>query len=154
MISKELEVTLNGAVKIAHEARHEFVTTEHLLLALLDDSSAIDVLNACHADLDHLRMSLTEHLSQNMQALGGEDEIQTQPSIGFQRVLQRAIVHVQSSGKDDVTGANVIVALFSEQDSHAAYFLDEQDVTRFDVVSYISHGIIKDGDDYEDDLLT
>jgi len=149
MISKELEVTLNSAVKIAHEARHEFVTTEHLLLALLDDSSAIDVLSACSADLDELRMSLTEHLSQHMQALDEGTEIKTQPSIGFQRVLQRAIVHVQSSGKEDVTGANVIVALFSEQDSHAAYFLDEQDVTRFDVVSYISHGIVKDEDSFD-----
>ena len=149
MISKELEKTLNVAVQIAHEAKHEFVTIEHLLLALLDNNSAIDVLNACAADLDQLRMSLTEHLSQSMPTIGEESELKTQPSIGFQRVLQRAIVHVQSSGKDDVEGANVIVAIFSEQDSHAAYFLDQQDVTRFDVVSYISHGVVKDEEAFD-----
>lgn len=149
MISKELEKTLNLAVKIAHEARHEFVTAEHLLLALLDNSSALDVLRACHADIDQLRMLLTEHLSLNMPTIAIDSEAKTQPSIGFQRVLQRAIVHVQSSGKEDVEGANVIVALFSEQDSHAAFFLDQQDVTRFDVVSYISHGISKDEDSLE-----
>jgi len=149
VISKELEKTLNVAVQIAPEARHEFVTTEHLLLALLDNNSAIDVLKACNADLDQLRMSLTEHLSQNMPSISDNPDLKTQPSIGFQRVLQRAIVHVQSSGKDDVEGANVIVALFSEQDSHAAFYLDQQDVTRFDVVSYISHGVVKDGEDLE-----
>lgn len=143
MISKELEKTLNVAVQIAHEARHEFVTTEHLLLALLDNNSAIDVLKACNADLDQLRMLLSEHLAQNMPSISDNPDLKTQPSIGFQRVLQRAIVHVQSSGKDDVEGANVIVALFSEQDSHAAFYLDQQDVTRFDVVSYISHGVTK-----------
>jgi len=149
MISKELETSLNVAVKIAHEAKHEFVTTEHLLVALLDNSSAIDVLRACSADIDQLRMSLTEHLAHNMPLLPEDSEISTQPSVGFQRVLQRAIVHVQSSGKEDVEGANVLVALFSEQDSHAAFFLDQQDVTRFDVVSYISHGIVKDADELE-----
>ena len=149
MISKELEKTLNTAVQIAHEAKHEFVTTEHLLLALLDNTSAIDVLKACGADLDQLRMSLTEHLSQNIPSISDNPELKTQPSIGFQRVLQRAIVHVQSSGKEDVEGANVIVALFSEQDSHATYYLDQQDVTRFDVVSYISHGVVKDAEEFE-----
>ena len=149
MISKELETSLNVAVKIAHEAKHEFVTTEHLLVALLDNSSAIDVLRACSADIDQLRMSLTEHLAHNMPLLPEDAEISTRPSVGFQRVLQRAIVHVQSSGKEDVEGANVLVALFSEQDSHAAFFLDQQDVTRFDVVSYISHGIVKDADELE-----
>ena len=149
MISKELETSLNVAVKIAHEAKHEFVTTEHLLVALLDNSSAIDVLRACSADIDQLRMSLTEHLAHNVPLLPEDAEVSTQPSVGFQRVLQRAIVHVQSSGKEDVEGANVLVALFSEQDSHAAFFLDQQDVTRFDVVSYISHGIVKDADELE-----
>ena len=122
MISKELETSLNVAVKIAHEAKHEFVTTEHLLVALLDNSSAIDVLRACSADIDQLRMSLTEHLAHNMPLLPEDSEISTQPSVGFQRVLQRAIVHVQSSGKEDVEGANVLVALFSEQDSHAVSY--------------------------------
>ena len=149
MISKELETSLNIAVQIAHEAKHEFVTTEHLLLALLDNNSAIDVLRACGADIDQLRMVLTEHLAHSVPLIGEDSESSTQPSIAFQRVLQRAIVHVQGSGKDSVDGANVIVALFSEQDSHAAFYLDQQDVTRFDVVSYLSHGVTKDSDELE-----
>ena len=149
MISKELETSLNIAVQIAHEAKHEFVTTEHLLLALLDNNSAIDVLRACGADIDQLRMVLTEHLAHSVPLIGEDSESSTQPSIAFQRVLQRAIVHVQGSGKDSVDGANVIVALFSEQDSHAAFYLDQQDVTRFDVVSYLSHGVTKDPDELE-----
>ena len=149
MISKELETTLNIAVQIAHEAKHEFVTTEHLLLALLDNASAIDVLRACNADIDQLRMTLTEHLAHSVPLIAEGSEGATQPSVGFQRVLQRAIVHVQSSGKEDVEGANIVVALFSEQDSHSAYFLDQQDITRFDVVSYISHGIAKDTEELE-----
>jgi len=141
VISKELETSLNIAVQIAHEAKHEFVTTEHLLLALLDNTSAIDVLRACNADIDQLRMALTEHLAHNVPLLSEASEATTQPSVGF--------VHVQGAGSDDVEGANVIVALFSEQDSHAAFFLDQQDVTRFDVVSYISHGIAKDTEELE-----
>lgn len=149
MISKELENTLNYAVQVAHEARHEFVTTEHLLLALLDNASAMAVLQACDADLDQLRRALTDHLTEQVPQLDADAEIKTQPSVGFQRVLQRAIVHVQSSGKKQVEGENILVALFSEQDSYAAYYLDQQNVTRYDVVSYISHGISKNGDELE-----
>ncbi|MEM7359001.1 MAG: ATP-dependent Clp protease ATP-binding subunit ClpA [Pseudomonadota bacterium] len=149
MISKELEKSLNFAVQVAHEARHEFVTTEHLLLALLENNSAMAVLQACNANIEQLRIVLTEHLSEHVPQVDDQPEIKTQPSIGFQRVLQRAIVHVQSSGKSQVEGENVLVAMFSEQDSHAAYYLDQQNVTRFDAVSYISHGISKDGEDLE-----
>ena len=149
MISKELEKSLNMAVQIAHEARHEFVTTEHLLLALLDNSSSMAVLQACDANIDQLRADLKLHLVDNIPQIDDQPDIKTQPSIGFQRVLQRAIVHVQSSGKNEVEGENVLVALFSEQDSHAAYYLDKQNVTRFDAVSYISHGITKKDEDVE-----
>ncbi len=149
MISKELEKSLNFAVQVAHEARHEFVTTEHLLLALLENNSAMAVLQACSADLEQLRRNITEHLTQHVPQLDTELDIKTQPSVGFQRVLQRAIVHVQSSGKSEVDGENVLVALFSEQDSYAAYFLDQQNVTRFDAVSYISHGVVQDDDNLE-----
>jgi len=149
MISKELEKSLNFAVQVAHEARHEFVTTEHLLLALLDNSSAMAVLQACMADLDELSANLKLHLADNVPQVEDQPDVKTQPSIGFQRVLQRAIVHVQSSGKTEVEGENVLVAMFSEQDSYAAYFLDQQNVTRFDAVSYISHGITKEGEGLE-----
>ncbi len=149
MISKELEKTLSLAVQLAHEARHEFVTTEHLLLALLDNSSALAVLQACKADVGQMRADLSLHLVDNMEALNQELDLKTQPSIAFQRVLQRAIVHVQGSGRSEVEGENVLVALFSERDSFAVYFLDSQDVTRFDAVSYISHGITKDGEELE-----
>ncbi len=149
MISKDLEKSLNFAVQIAHEAKHEFVTTEHLLLALLENGSAMSVLQACEANIDQLRIELTDHLRDHVPSIEDQIEIKTQPSIGFQRVLQRAIVHVQSSGKSEVEGENVIVAMFSEQDSHAAYFLDQQNVTRYDAVSYISHGIVKGDHDLE-----
>jgi len=149
MISKDLEKSLNFAVQIAHEARHEFVTTEHLLLALLENNSAMAVLQACMADLDELSSSLKLHLADNVPQVDDQPEVKTQPSIGFQRVLQRAIVHVQSSGKTEVEGENVLVAMFSEQDSYAAYFLDHQNVTRFDAVSYISHGVTKESDELE-----
>ena len=149
MISKELEKSLNMAVQIAHEARHEFVTTEHLLFALLDNSSAMAVLQACHADMEKLQSDLKIHLADNVPQIEDQPELKTQPSIGFQRVLQRAIVHVQSSGKTEVEGENVLVAIFSEQDSFAAYYLNEHKVTRFDAVSYISHGVSKDKDEAE-----
>jgi len=144
MISKELERSLNFAVQVAHDARHEFVTTEHLLLALLENNSAMAVLQACGADLDEMRSSLKLHLTDNSPLIDEGSEVKTQPSIGFQRVLQRAIVHVQSSGKTEVDGENVLVAMFSEQESHAAYFLDQQNITRYDAVSYISHGVTKE----------
>ena len=149
MISKELEKSLNMAVQIAHEARHEFVTTEHLLFALLDNSSAMAVLQACHADMEKLQSDLKIHLADNVPQIEDQPELKTQPSIGFQRVLQRAIVHVQSSAKTEVEGENVLVAIFSEQDSFAAYYLNEHKVTRFDAVSYISHGVSKDKDEAE-----
>jgi ATP-dependent Clp protease ATP-binding subunit ClpA len=149
MISKDLEKSLNFAVQVAHDARHEFVTTEHLLLALLDNNSAMAVLQACTANLDELRANLKLHLADSIPQIEDQPELKTQPSIGFQRVLQRSIVHVQSSGKTEVEGENVLVAMFSEQDSYAAYYLDQQNVTRFDAVSYISHGISKDGEDLE-----
>ena len=150
MISKDLETTLNFAVQVGHEAKHEFVTTEHLLLALLDNASAMSVLQACSADIEQLRLTLTEHLSEHVPQI--DEDAKTQPSVGFQRVLQRSIVHVQSSGKSQVEGENVLVALFSEQDSYAAYFLDQQNVTRFDAVSYISHGVSKGNADMVDGL--
>ncbi len=143
MISKNLEKTLNFAVQVAHDARHEFVTTEHLLLALLDNASAMAVLQACGSDIDALRKNLSQHLADNVPQIDGDSDLKTQPTIGFQRVLQRAIVHVQNAGKAEVEGENLLVALFSEQDSFAAYYLDQQNVTRFDAVSYISHGISK-----------
>ncbi|GAA6138846.1 ATP-dependent Clp protease ATP-binding subunit ClpA [Arenicella sp. 4NH20-0111] len=149
MISKELEKSLSFAVQLAHDARHEFVTTEHLLLALLDNSSALAVLQACAADIDQMRADLSLHLADNMETLGDEVDLKTQPSIAFQRVLQRAIVHVQGSGRTEVEGENVLVAMFSERESFSVYYLDKQGVTRFDAVSYISHGISKEGEELD-----
>jgi ATP-dependent Clp protease ATP-binding subunit ClpA len=143
MLSKELEFTLNLAFKEAREKRHEFMTVEHLLLALLDNSAAADVLSSCGADLDKLKKELTGFLDETTPLLPPSDTRETQPTLGFQRVLQRAVFHVQSSGNKEVTGANVLVAIFSEQESQAAYFLNKQDITRLDVVNYISHGISK-----------
>ncbi|MCO6413302.1 MAG: ATP-dependent Clp protease ATP-binding subunit ClpA [Thiogranum sp.] len=143
MLSKELEFTLNLAFKDAREKRHEFMTVEHLLLALMDNPTAVDVLKSCGADLDKLRKELSGFLEETTPLLPPNDNRETQPTLGFQRVLQRAVFHVQSSGKKEVTGANVLVAIFSEQESQAAYFLNKQDITRLDVVNYISHGISK-----------
>jgi ATP-dependent Clp protease ATP-binding subunit ClpA len=143
MLSKELEFTLNLAFKEAREKRHEFMTVEHLLLALLDNPSAAEVLKSCGADLDKLKQELSAFLGETTPLLPASDNRETQPTLGFQRVLQRAVFHVQSSGKKEVTGANVLVAIFSEQESQAAYFLNKQDITRLDVVNYISHGISK-----------
>ncbi len=143
MLSKELEFTLNLAFKEAREKRHEFMTVEHLLLALLDNPTAAEVLKACGADLDQLRKELGSFLEETTPLLAPNDNRETQPTLGFQRVLQRAVFHVQSSGKKEVTGANVLVAIFSEQESQATYFLNKQDVTRLDVVNYISHGVSK-----------
>ena len=143
MLSKELEFTLNLAFKEAREKRHEFMTVEHLLLALLDNPTAADVLKSCGADLEKLKKELSGFLDETTPLLPPSDTRETQPTLGFQRVLQRAVFHVQSSGKKEVTGANVLVAIFSEQESQAAYFLNKQDITRLDVVNYISHGISK-----------
>ncbi len=143
MIAQELEVSLHMAFVEARQKRHEFITVEHLLLALLDNPSAADVLRACEANIDELRAELTAFVDEHTPKVEGEAEIDTQPTLGFQRVIQRAILHVQSSGKKEVTGANVLVAIFGEKDSHAVYFLQRQGISRLDVVNYISHGIAK-----------
>ncbi len=143
MLSKELEYSLNVAFRSAYEKRHEFITVEHLLLAMLDNSIAVEVLRACGANIDQLRKDLTEFLDETTPLIPPGVKRETQPTLGFQRVLQRAAFHVQSSGKKEVTGANILVAIFSEQDSQAVYLLNKQDVTRLDVVNYISHGISK-----------
>jgi len=145
MIAQELEVSLHMAFVEARQQRHEFITVEHLLLALLDNPSAAEVLRACAANIDDLRKSLTGFIKENTPTVGGTEEVDTQPTLGFQRVIQRAIMHVQStgSGKKEVTGANVLVAIFGEKDSHAVYYLHQQGVTRLDVVNYIAHGIKK-----------
>jgi len=147
MLSKELESSLNNAFKQARERNHEFMTVEHLLLALCDNTSSSDVLRACGADIDALRSEIGNFLDETTPLLPPNDERDTQPTLGFQRVLQRAVFHVQSSGKNEVTGANVLVAIFSEQESQAVYFLKKQEITRLEVVNYISHGISKIGDD-------
>ncbi len=144
MLSKDLELTLNTAFRSAREKRHEFMTVEHLLLALLDNDDAIKVLGACAADLSLLRNELVEFVGSTTPLIPtSDDDRETQPTLGFQRVLQRAVFHVQSSGKKEVTGANVLVAIFSEQESQAVYVLKKQNVARIDVVNYISHGISK-----------
>jgi ATP-dependent Clp protease ATP-binding subunit ClpA len=151
MIAQELEVSLHMAFVEARQARHEFITVEHLLLALLDNPSAAEVLRACACNIEDLRKSLQNFIADNTPVLPPNSEADTQPTLGFQRVIQRAIMHVQSTsnGKKEVTGANVLVAIFGEKDSHAVYYLHQQGVTRLDVVNFISHGITKapaDGD--------
>ncbi|MFZ3141490.1 ATP-dependent Clp protease ATP-binding subunit ClpA [Polaromonas sp.] len=145
MIAQELEVSLHMAFVEARQQRHEFITVEHLLLALLDNPSAAEVLRACSANVDDLRKSLANFIKDNTPQVAGTDDVDTQPTLGFQRVIQRAIMHVQStgSGKKEVTGANVLVAIFGEKDSHAVYYLHQQGVTRLDVVNFIAHGIKK-----------
>ncbi len=145
MIAQELEVSLHMAFVEARQQRHEFITVEHLLLALLDNPSAAEVLRACAANIEDLRKNLTSFIKENTPVVPGTEEIDTQPTLGFQRVIQRAIMHVQSTsnGKKEVTGANVLVAIFGEKDSHAVYYLHQQGITRLDVVNYISHGITK-----------
>ena len=143
MIAQELEVSLHMAFVEARQKRHEFITVEHLLLALIDNPSAADALRACGAKPDTLRKDLTNFIDEHTPTVSGEDDIDTQPTLGFQRVIQRAILHVQSSGKKEVNGANVLVAIYGEKDSHAVYFLQKQGVTRLDVVNFISHGISK-----------
>ncbi|MEW6294508.1 MAG: ATP-dependent Clp protease ATP-binding subunit ClpA [Pseudomonadota bacterium] len=143
MIAQELEVSLHMAFVEARQKRHEFITVEHLLLALLDNPSAADVLRACAADIEELRREVAGFIDQHTPTVPGDGEIDTQPTLGFQRVIQRAILHVQSSGKKEVNGANVLVAIFGEKDSHAVYFLQKQSISRLDVVNYISHGITK-----------
>ena len=149
MLNKELEQTLNDAFVFAREHRHEFMTVEHLLLALLDNSAARDALKACGADIEAIKSELLSFVKDTTPLILDDqlNERETQPTLGFQRVLQRAVFHVQSSGKDEVTGANVLVAIFSEQESQAVYILKKSDVTRLDVVNFISHGVSKADDD-------
>lgn len=146
MIAQELEVSLHMAFVEARQSRHEFITVEHLLLALLDNASAAEVLRACAVNMEDIRKTLTNFIADNTPTVPGSAEVDTQPTLGFQRVIQRAIMHVQSAsnGKKEVTGANVLVAIFGEKDSHAVYYLHQQGVTRLDVVNFISHGVRKD----------
>src|SRR5213082_2255124 len=141
--SRSLEASLHRALALANERHHEYATLEHLLLALIDDQDAAAVMRACNVDLDKLRRSLTTYLESELENLVNESNEDSKPTAGFQRVIQRAVIHVQSSGREEVTGANVLVAIFAERESHAAYFLQEQDMTRYDAVNYISHGIAK-----------
>jgi ATP-dependent Clp protease ATP-binding subunit ClpA len=143
MIAQELEVSLHMAFMDARQKRHELITVEHLLLAMLDNPSASEVLNSCGANLDKLREDVVGHIEEHTPKVGGKDDVDTQPTLGFQRVIQRAMLHVQSSGKKEVTGANVLVAIFGEKDSHAVYFLHQQGIARLDVVNFIAHGIAK-----------
>ena len=142
MIAQELEVTLHMAFMDARQRKHEFVTVEHLLLALLDNPSASEILKACDIDVTDLRKVLLEFVEEHTPQIKSKD-IDTQPTLGFQRVIQRAILHVQSSGKKEVKGSNVLVAIFGEKDSHAVFFLSEKGLSRLDVVNFISHGISK-----------
>lgn len=147
MLSKELEASLNVAFNEARNKRHEYITVEHLLLALLDNSSASSVLKACGADLSRLKTELSQYLDENTPVFHDDQLGEVQPTLGFQRVLQRAVFHVQSSGKKEVTGANVLVAIYGEQESQAIYLLHQQDVNRLDIVNYVSHGISKVSDE-------
>lgn len=153
MLSKELEASLNVAFNEARSKRHEYITVEHLLLALLDNSSASSVLKACGADLIRLRNELAEYLEENTPIFNESTGGEVQPTLGFQRVLQRAVFHVQSSGKKEVTGANVLVAIYGEQESQAVYLLHQLDVSRLDIVNYVSHGISKVSDENEENEI-
>ena len=141
--SRSLEQSLHRALALANERHHEYATLEHLLLALIEDQDAAAVMRACNVDLDKLRRSLVAYIESELDNLVTDGDEDSKPTAGFQRVIQRAVIHVQSSGREEVTGANVLVAIFAERESHAAYFLQEQDMTRYDAVNYISHGIAK-----------
>jgi len=141
--SRNLEETLHRAVAFANQRKHEYATLEHLLLSLAEDQDAASVMRACEVDLAALKKSLLNYLDTELKSLVVDDGEEAKPTAGFQRVIQRAVIHVQSSGREEVTGANVLVAIFSERESHAAYFLQEQDMTRYDAVNFIAHGIAK-----------
>jgi len=141
--SRSLEQSLHRALALANERHHEYATLEHLLLALTDDQDAAAVMRACNVDIDRLKRNLVEYIDGELDNLVMDAADDSKPTAGFQRVIQRAVIHVQSSGREEVTGANVLVAIFAERESHAAYFLQEQDMTRYDAVNYISHGIAK-----------
>src|SRR6201997_5630068 len=143
IFSRALEKTLRRALSLANERRHEYATLEHLLLALTDDVDAAAVLRACGVDLDGLRKTVVHYLDTELENLVVDSQEEAKATNGFQRVVQRAAFHVQSSGREEVTGANVLVAIFAERETHAAYFLQEQDMTRYDAVNYISHGLAK-----------
>src|SRR5260221_432011 len=142
-LSRSLEQALHHAIKLASDRHHEYATLEHLLLALMDDTDASQVMKACNVDMDALRKSVQKYIDEDLSTLVMDESEEAKPTTGFQRVVQRAVLHVQNSGRDEVTGANVLVALFTERESHAVYFLQEQNMTRLDAVSYISHGIAK-----------
>jgi len=141
--SRNLEESLHRAVAFASQRKHEYATLEHLLLSLIDDADAAGVMRACDVDLAALKKSLITYVDNELKSLVVDDGEEAKPTAGFQRVIQRAVIHVQSSGRDDVTGANVLVAIFSERESHAAYFLQQQEMTRYDAVNFIAHGIAK-----------
>ena len=143
MLSRTLEKTLRRALALANARQHEYATLEHLLMALTEDQDALAVLKACAVEADRLRASLMDFLDHELSGLAVEGAVDAKPTAGFQRVIQRAAIHVQSSGRQEVTGANVLVALFSERESHAVFFLQEQNMTRLDAVNYIAHGIAK-----------
>src|SRR5580692_2292205 len=142
-LSRSLEQALHRAIKLASDRHHEYATLEHLLLALTDDTDAAQVMKACNVDIDAVRRALVKYVDEDLITLVIDDGEDAKPTTGFQRVVQRAVLHVQNSGRDEVTGANVLVALFTERESHAVYFLQEQNMTRLDAVSYMSHGIAK-----------
>src|SRR5215470_2851296 len=142
-LSRSLEQALHHAIKLASDRHHEYATLEHLLLALMDDTDASQVMKACNVDMDALRKSVQKYIDEDLATLVMDVAEEAKPTTGFQRVVQRAVLHVQNSGRDEVTGANVLVALFTERESHAVYYLQEQNMTRLDAVSYISHGIAK-----------
>ena len=146
MINQELEQNLNIAFKIAQEQKHEFVTVEHLLLALLDNSDAKDLLNSNKVSIEQLKVDLEEFVGSTTPKISNDSEIDIQPTLGFQRVIQRAVFHVQSSGKDEVRGSNVLVAIFSEKESQSVFLLEQAGLTRLDAVSYLSHGRSEDND--------
>jgi len=142
-LSRSLEQALHHAIKLASDRHHEYATLEHLLLALMDDTDASQVMKACNVDMDALRKAVQRYIDEDLATLVMDAAEEAKPTTGFQRVVQRAVLHVQNSGRDEVTGANVLVALFTERESHAVYFLQEQNMNRLDAVSYISHGIAK-----------
>ena len=152
MLDSELEKNLNEAFKLAHSKKHEFVTVEHLFLSILDNNDAIEVLNYCGADIEALQKNLESYIKETTPLISEEDEQEIQPTLGFQRVLQRAVFHVQSSGKKEVNGANLLVAIFSEKESHSVYLLQQEGITRLDIVSFISHG--KNDEELEEEALT
>ena len=147
--SRNLEETLHRAVAYANQRKHEYTTLEHLLLALIDDSDAAAVMRACNVELEALRKNVVQYIDTELENIVVENHEEAKPTAGFQRVVQRAVIHVQSSGKEEVSGADVLVSLFSERESHAVFFLQSQSMTRFDAVNYLSHGITKARDEDE-----